>query len=199
MLERLFAQEALLFTIPALAGTGVFLLRLALMALGGLGGDVEAGADVDVDSDFDLGADADGSDSTDAFRLLSIQSIAAVLMGFGGGGEGGFIGFDWSFGKSLLLGAAFGAALVWLLGLLMKAMYDLQTSGNVRIQDAVGVEGAVYTNVPEKGSGRGQVRVVIDGRDRIYNAISDRQAIPTSSRVRVVRVNQDHTLTVTPV
>lgn len=187
MLERLFAQEALFFTIPALAGTGVFLLRLALMALGGLGGDVDA----DVD--------ADGSDSTDAFRLLSIQSIAAFLMGFGWGGVGGFIGFDWSFGMSLLLGAAFGAALVWLLGLLMKAMYDLQTSGNVHIQDAVGVEGAVYTNVPEKGSGRGQVRVVIDGRDRIYNAISDRQAIPTRSRVRVVRVNQDHTLTVTPV
>ncbi len=61
------------------------------------------------------------------------------------------------------------------------------------------LEGAVYTNVPEKGSGRGQVRVVVEGRDRIYNAISDRQAIPTSSRVRVVRVNQDHTLTVTPV
>ena len=58
---------------------------------------------------------------------------------------------------------------------------------------------ALYTNVREKGSGRGQVRVVIDGRDRIYNAISDRQALPTSSRVRVVRVNQDHTLTVTPV
>ena len=69
MLDRLFSQETMLFTIPALLGTGVFLLKMALMALGGFGADIDADADVDVD------VDADGSDSTDAFTLLSIQSM----------------------------------------------------------------------------------------------------------------------------
>jgi hypothetical protein len=49
------------------------------------------------------------------------------------------------------------------------------------------------------GDGRGQVRVVVDERARIYNAVSDGDAIVTSSSVRIVRANDDNTLTVTPV
>ena len=196
MLGGLFQQEALFFTIPAVLGTTVFLIRLGLMAIGGFADGVDG---VDVDADVDLGAHVAGGDSTGAFELLSVQSIAAFLMGFGWGGVGGLVGFDWSFPMSMLTGAAFGAGLVWLLGLLMKAMYDLQSSGNVRIQDAVGAQGTVYTNVPAKGDGRGQVRVVVNQRARIYNAVSDGDAIVTSSEVRIVRVNEDHTLTVTSV
>lgn len=212
MFGGLFQNEALLFTIPAMLGTLVFVIRLGLMLIGGigdgvdgghmdLGGHMDVGADVDMDVDTDvhLGADADGGDSTHAFELLSLQSIAAFLMGFGWGGLGGFIGFDWTVPTSVLAGVAFGAALVWLLGLLMKAMYDLQASGNVHIQDAVGAQGTVYANVPARGGGRGQVRVVVNQQARIYNAVSDGDAIVTSSSVRVVRANEDHTLTVTPV
>ncbi len=196
MLGDLFQQEALFFTIQAVLGTTVFLIWLGLMAIGGFADGVDG---VDVDADVDLGTDVEGGDSTQAFELLSVQSIAAFLMGFGWGGVGGLLGFDWSFPMSMLTGAAFGVGLVWLLGLLMKAMYDLQSSGNIRIQDAVGAQGRVYTNVPAKGDGRGQVRVVVNQRARIYNAVSDGDAIVTNSDVRIVRVNEDHTLTVTSV
>ena len=200
MLGGLFQQEALFFTIPAVLGTTVFLIRLGLMTIGGFADGVDGvDVDIDVDADVDLGADVEASDSTHAFELLSVQSIAAFLMGFGWGGVGGLIGFDWPFAMSMLTGAAFGAGMVWLLGLLMKAMYDLQSSGNVNIQDAVGAKGTVYTNVPAQGGGRGQVRVVVNEQARIYNAISDGDAIVTSSNVRIVRVNEDHTLTVTSV
>ena len=203
MLGGLFEQKALLFTIPALMGTAIFLLKLGMMTLAGLGGDVDADVaadiDVDVDADVDLGHDVESGDSTEAFKLLSIQSVAAFLMGFGWGGVGGLLGFEWGFPMSLLLGVAFGGALVWLLGILMKAMYDLQSSGNVHIEDAVGTDGVVYANVPARGDGRGQVRVVIDERARIYNAVSDGDALDTGSRIRVVRVNDDRTLTVTAV
>jgi membrane protein implicated in regulation of membrane protease activity len=161
--------------------------------------DVDIAHDVAVDmqGDVDLGHDVESGDSTEAFKLLSIQSVAAFLMGFGWGGVGGLIGFEWSFPMSLLLGVGFGLVLVWLLGILMKAMYDLQSSGNVRLDDAVGIEGQVYANVPAGGEGRGQVRVVMGDRARIYNAVSDGGAIKTGSRIRVVRVNEDRTLTVT--
>ena len=200
MLAGLFQQEALFFSIPAVLGTTVFLIRLGLMSIGGIAEGVDGvDVDIDVDADVDLGADVDAGDSTQSFELLSVQSVAAFLMGFGWGGVGGLIGFDWSFPMSMLAGAVFGAGMVWLLGMLMKAMYDLSSSGNVNIQDAVGAQGTVYTNVPAKGDGRGKVRVVVNLRARIYNAVSDGDAIVTSSSVRVVRVNEDHTLTVTSV
>ena len=201
MFDELFSQEALLFSVPALLGTAAFLVRLGFMAVGGIGEGVDSVGDVDVDldTDVDLGHDVESGDSTEAFKLLSIQSVAAFLMGFGWGGVGGLIGFEWSFPMSLLLGVGFGALLVWLLGILMKAMYDLQSSGNVNIGDAAGLEGQVYANVPARGDGRGQVRVVIDERARIYNAVSDGDAITTGSRVRVVQVNDDRTLKVTAV
>ncbi|MHC5016068.1 MAG: hypothetical protein ACYTGM_16430 [Planctomycetota bacterium] len=187
MLQSLFDQEALLFTVPALLGTAVFLIRLGLMTIVGLDHDVDVPHDVDIphdvavdmQGDVDLGHDVESGDSTEAFKLLSI--------------------FEWSFPMSLLLGVGFGLVLVWLLGILMKAMYDLQSSGNVRVEDAVGAEGQVYANVPASAGGRGQVRVVISDRARIYNAVSDGDAIKTGSRVRVVRVNEDRTLTVTAV
>ncbi|MHC4902248.1 MAG: hypothetical protein ACYTGD_11375 [Planctomycetota bacterium] len=193
MLQSLFDQEALLFTVPALLGTAVFLIRLGLMTIVGLDHDVDVPHDVDIphdvavdmQGDVDLGHDVESGDSTEAFKLLSIQSVAAFLMGFGWGGVGGLLGFEWSFPMSLLLGVGFGLVLVWLLGILMKAMYDLQSSGNVRVEDAVGAEGQVYA--------------IISDRARIYNAVSDGDAIKTGSRVRVVRVNEDRTLTVTAV
>jgi hypothetical protein len=140
----------LLFTVPALLGTAVFLVRLGLMTIVGLDHDVDVPHDVDIphdvaidaQGDVDLGHDVESGDSTEAFKLLSIQSVAAFLMGFGWGGVGGLLGFEWSFPMSLLVGVGFGLVLVWLLGILMKAMYDLQSSGNVRVEDAVGTEGA---------------------------------------------------------
>jgi hypothetical protein len=194
MFDRLFAQDTLLFTIPALLGSVVFLIKLGLMALGGLGADLDLDADADVD--IDLGDDVDAGDSTAAFNLLSIQAIAAFLMGFGWGGLGGLFGFDWALPASLLLGAGCGAGMVWMLGLLLKAMYDLETSGNIDIRDAVGRGATVYANVPARGAGRGQVQVVIDDRARIYNAVTDGDTLATGTRVQVSDVNPDHTLTV---
>ncbi|MHC4102831.1 MAG: hypothetical protein ACYSW1_18345 [Planctomycetota bacterium] len=91
MLQSLFDQEALLFTVPALLGTAVFLIRLGLMTIVGLDHDVDVPHDVDIphdvavdmQGDVDLGHDVESGDSTEAFKLLSIQSVAAFLMGFG--------------------------------------------------------------------------------------------------------------------
>jgi hypothetical protein len=78
----------------------------------------------------------------------------------------------------------------------MSAAMKLQGSGNVHLRDALGAEGVVYANVPAAGEGRGQVRVIISQRARIYNAVTEGEAIPTKSRVKVMRVNRDRSLTV---
>ena len=154
-------------------------------------------SDVDVDVDIDVDADVDADASTDAFNLLSIQSIAALLMGFGWGGLFARQILEWNLSASIVAGLAFGLGLVWLLGILLKAMYDLQNSGHVRVQDAVGHNAVVYANVPAKGEGRGRVRVVVNERARFYNAVSDGDALPTNTETRIVGVNDDGSLTVT--
>jgi membrane protein implicated in regulation of membrane protease activity len=185
MPEALIADGAGWFTVPAVVGTVFFTLRLLLMMIVG-----DGGLDVDID-------DLDG-DPGDAFKVLSIQSIAAFMMGFGWGGLAGLRAFGWEWLHSLLLGIAFGMAMVWILALLLKGIHDLQSDGNVRLESAIGSEGHVYANIPASGTGRGQVQLVVNGRLRTYNAISEGEAIASQTRIRVTRVNEDRTLTVGP-
>jgi hypothetical protein len=188
MLDTLFDGSMLFFSIPAIAGSAFFALRMVMMLAGGL-----------AETDAGDASGADDHHSTDAFKLLSVQAVTAFLMGFGWVGLGARISLGWEFGTSALLGAAGGAAMVWLMAWMFRTMFALQSSGNVNIADAVGREGSVYVTVPAHGEGRGQVRVVIDERARTYNAVSLGDAIPSQARVRVLQVNDDQSLTVSPV
>ncbi len=40
------------------------------------------------------------------------------------------------------------------------------------------------------------MRIVINGQQRIYNAITEGEAIPSQSRIKVAKANDDNTLTV---
>ena len=189
MLDMLFSEHAAWFGVPAALGTVFFVLRMTLMLLGGDFGhhDVDAGA-----------GDAHHGDPGEAFKLLSIQSIAAFLMGFGWGGLGALHGTEWGWSASALFALGCGIGMMWLLAMLLRGMVGLQSSGNVRVEDTVGAEADVYVTVPAKGAGRGQVRVVVRDRQRTYNAVSEGEALQSNSRVRVTRANSDNTLTVAP-
>lgn len=189
MLDLMMDGGAIWFTVPALAGTTVFVLRLILMLLGFVGHDIAP--------DFHAGAgDAHHGDSSDAFKLLSIQSISAFLMGFGWGGLGAFVGSDMGPVRSTLVGLAVGIGMMWLLAKLLRSMNRLESTGNISIDAAVGLEGAVYLSIPAKGGGKGQVRITVEERDRIYNAVSDGDELPTGARARILRANPDNTVTV---
>jgi membrane protein implicated in regulation of membrane protease activity len=190
MINALFGNGAAWFTVPAILGTLVFVVQIALMLVGA---DLEGDAPTDFDMmDGDVGLD----DSGDAFELLSIQSIAAFLMGFGWAGFAASEGFHWSLAASIAIGAVFGAFLVWVLGLMLKGIHDLQSSGNVSIQSALGLEGDVYASIPKRGAGAGQVRLILNERQRIYGAVSDEGPIGRGERIRVTRINDDNTVTV---
>lgn len=186
---QLFESESLFFTVPALVGGGLFALRL----LGMLAGGVAEGADLDTDAD--LGGDVHG-DSTSAFELISLQSLAAFAMGFGTAGLAARHGFDASMTTSVLVAVGFGVAMLWLFGMGMKAVYDLQSSGNVALHDAVGLEGEIVIAVPDAGTGRGRVRLVVRQRQRTFNAVTDGPELPSRSRVRVTGTRPDNCLVV---
>jgi hypothetical protein len=183
-MEMLFGEHAAWFTVPAIVGTGVFIIRLALMGMGDMETDVATG-----DSHADPG---------EGFKILSIQAIAAFLMGFGWIGLACYRGADAvTPSMAALLGIGGGVLSVWVLGMLLRGVYNLQSSGNVPLSSLVGREGDVYVTVPPAGKGSGQVRVVVDKRERIVNAVSAGDApLATGSRVKVAKVNDDNTITV---
>lgn len=191
-MELLFGQHAGWFAAPAILGTAFFIIRLVFM-MTGLSHAHDVGMDIG-----DAVGDPGHTDPSQAFKALSIQSAATFMMGFGWAGLGAYRGMGLEIVPSVVVGIAGGLAMVWLLGLLLKAVYDLQSSGNIAIADTVGRVGDVYLTVPSANGGRGQVRVTINNRQRVYDAVTDEQEIKPPSRVRIIRVNGDHTLTVVP-
>lgn len=190
VLDLFFGDNAGYFALPAALGTSFFLFRLAFLMMGHAHG-----------MDLHVDADIDGShpDPGEAFKLLSLQSVSTFSMGFGWGGLGAYRGAAWPWQTSVLVAILSGVAMVWLLALLLKAVFDLQQSGNISLDSALGGEGEVYVSIPASGEGSGQVRLVLRDRMRIVNAKSEGEAIASSRRVRVVRVHRDNTVGVVAV
>lgn len=197
MLSELFQSPALWFTLPALVGTGIFLLKLALMLMGfdhhGDAGGLDAGH-AGAGHDHHDGGDAGGS-----FKLVSVQAAFGFVMGFGWCGLVCLKAFEWSPSMSVLGALVGGGAFGFLVAGLLHAVKKMETSGNVNMATAVGQEAVVYASVPAKGEGRGQVRIVLGTRDRIVQATSDGPTIKTGSRVKVVHAHADGAIIVTPV
>jgi len=200
MQELILGPVAIWFGVPALVGTAFFTLRTALMLVGGV--DADTGFDVDVDVDFDIDMDVDvgdvdaagetggdPGDSTQAFQVLSIQAIAAFVMGFGWGGLGALNGLGWPLPGSIAFAVLCGSGMVWLLGKLLRFVYGLQSSGTVPMYQALETEGTVYAQIPAGAAGMGRVRVVIGDRARYYKAITDGDALPRDAKIRVVEIN----------
>lgn len=194
MLDLILQEGALWFTLPALIGTAVFVIRLVLMLMGLAGHDLAL--DVHVP---DATLDAHHGDPGEAFKLLSVQSIAAFLMGFGWGGLGAFAGSDMGLLKSAIVGLAVGAGMMWVLARLLRFMFRMQASGNITIDATIGRDGVAYVSIPANGAGRGQVRLTVEGRDRIYTAVSEAGEVPTGAAARIVRANPDNSVTVRPI
>lgn len=189
-MDFFFSDGAGYFAFAAFLGTFIFMLRMVLLLVAG-----DFAAD-GIDLHGDVHFDSHHPDPSDAFQVLSTQGLAAFSMGFGWGALGGFRGAGWSWLASAGFGCLCGIGMVYLLAGLMRTLYSLESSGNVRIEQALDRIGDVYVSVPAGGKGRGQVRLTLGNRQRIYDAVTEGCEIASNSRVRVVRVNQDRTLTV---
>jgi hypothetical protein len=199
MVDVFFGSGAIWYTTPAVLGTAVFLLRMILMGAGAAtDADFDDGGDLDFDAEFDTDAMAH---SGHAFAILSINTVAAFLMGFGWGGLAAMKGSPWGDSWLLVVATAMacGVGMTWVMVLLLKLLYDMQASGNISIRRAIGAEGTVYIEVPAKGEGRGRVRLVLEGHERTYNAVTEGAAITRRERVKVTKVNRDNTVTVVAV
>jgi hypothetical protein len=183
MLDLYFAPGVFWFTIPALAATALFIIRLIVLLSFG-------------DGDSDSGLDVAHTDSASAAEVFSVQAVLAFFMGFGWGGLGARLALDWSPLASVVVGVACGGALLAMFVSSMRGLRRLNASGNIELAQLAGASGEVTVRIPASGTGRGEVRLVLGDRERRCAAVSAGEELPSSTRVRVVAVNGDNTVSV---
>ena len=189
MSELLFGPTASWFTIPAIVGTVFFLGRMALMVIGGA--DADAGGFDALEGVDALDGDAGIDDSGDAFEILSLQAIAAFMMGFGWGGLAAWRGSGLPLPIAGVVGVVIGVAMVWILARVLRFVMGLQSSGTLPLYHALEATGTVYAAIPAGESGTGEVRVVIGDRERYFFATTRGDALPRDTAVRVVAIDAD--------
>jgi hypothetical protein len=179
--ELFFTGPAPWFTVPALVGTGGYLVRLLFG-----GGDDDGAADaIDGGSVGDVTATA-----------LSVQGLLAFLMGFGWGGLACLRALEWSGPASVGGGVGTGLAFIGATVLVFRAARRLQSSGNISLSRLIGSEAEVYTAIPAAGKGLGRVRTVVDERERFVSATTAGEAIAPRTRVTIEKVNGDNSVLV---
>ncbi len=185
-MDMLFGGLAPWFVFPAMIGTGYLLIQ---MLLGQIGGDFDMDVDVEMDTDLEIGGE---SESAHEVTLISIQSVSAFLLGYGWMGFAAFRFLEFGFFGAVVIGIGSGFGVAYLMVRLLRALMKIQSDANVSLSSAVGKVGSVYTRVPGRGSGRGEVVLVINGSEHRFRAVQDGdEGIERHSSVRVVRANRD--------
>jgi len=175
------------FLICALVGGSLFAFRLVMMFVGGGDTDFDGDVDIDVDADMDVDTEIDDAGPDLSFRFLSFQGLTAFFAMFGLVGLAMMRQSEQNEIRAVAAAMAGGAATVWIMKFIFKKASILQSSGNIRMRNAVGAEGDVYLNIPADGIGKARVRV--QDHLKIWDArTEDGHDIKTGERVRVNRV-----------
>ena len=147
----------------------------------------------DIDGDM---ADVGHADS--AFSMFSLLSILAFFMGAGWMGLTARVDWDLSSMVSAMAAAGFGIVLMAMASALMAFARSLNQVVEYDHNTAIGKTASVYMTIPERGQGRGQIKVTVSGRLKMMDAISSGPRIPEFQSVKVLSVGDDGTFVVEP-
>ncbi len=177
-----------IFMLIAIPSTLIMLVQ-AIMLLVGLGGD----GDVDVDGDDIF----DGEAGDGGLALFSVRGIVTMLAVTG---WSGFALMDtlpdiWAVLISVVLGVLSLVGTAYL----MRAVYRMQASGNLDVENAVGKMATVYIPIPANSMGSGKVTMTLQEKYCELDAITTSpEKLATGAYVRVVAVDGVGTLVVEP-
>ena len=89
-----------------------------------------------------------------------------------------------------------GVAAMLLVAGVMALLTRLQQSGNLNMQNAVGLSGEVYIPIPE--GGKGKITLILQERFTEADAVCPSGALPTGQVVTVIGIAENNTLVVQP-
>ena len=107
---------------------------------------------------------------------------------------------DWGLNSMISAAASmgFGSGLMVMASGLMALTRRLNRVVEYDLNTAVGHTATVYMTIPEKGQGRGQIKVTVSGRMKTMDAISNGPRVPEFQSVKVVSVRDDGAFIVEP-
>ncbi len=152
-----------------------------------------------------MGLDGDSSDGLDhpgdqlgvehEFSALSVRSIIAFFTFFG---WTGVLALNNHLGiwVSVLCAAVAGTAAMFVVAWLMFKFAQLEQSGTLNLYHALDQTGEVYIPVPSNKSGRGRITLMIDGRSREMDAMTEGEMLKTGQQIRVTDILEDNVLLV---
>lgn len=148
----------------------------------------------DSDVDIDMGgADINGSidghtlGTMGVSQLFSIRTLIYFMLGMSWGAIS-LSGLVQNEFVRAALAMVCGGIFVWVFYMIMRTMFRLETSGNVSINQCVGLTGNVYLRIGEGRSTKGKVSVSIGGSLREYEAVTDGPELKSGAQVRVLSV-----------
>lgn len=150
----------------------------------------------DHDADFDLDTSDGSFDADPSMNLLTFRNLVNFCLGFG-----------WtavlmhekiqSNALLIIVSVIVGILLVTVVMWIFKWLSGMQQTGNIDVhKSAVGCEGKVYLTIPGERKGEGKVQITINNAVREYDAVTDRETIPTGKAIKVTEVINDYTLLV---
>ncbi len=133
-----------------------------------------------------------------ASGIFSIRTIGAFFAGFGWAGAA-MIQAGHSTGAAAFVATLSGSIFLGVVIYLMSYLHSLRQEGTLNYSNAVGNVGNVYLPIPPKRKGMGQVEVMVQGRLRIVQALSDSdKKIENRVAVRVTETIDEQTILVKP-
>jgi hypothetical protein len=147
------------------------------------------------DTDLNTHADFDHGDL--GFTVLSVRSILAFGMFLG---YAGLVALQAGLGPigAVVFGALAGLLAAWLAHKLFVLLLKLQSSGTLKLENAVGAVGKVHLPLPANAATPGKVMVIIQGALREMEAVSEGEALPTGTAILVTEVLENGQLVVIP-
>ena len=172
------------FTGIGLVSSLILTIQMAMVMIGGA---------VDM-PDAEISETGEGG----ASGIFSIRTIGAFFAGFGWAGVAMLQGGN-STGAATFVATLTGIAFMGIVIYLMSYLHSLREEGTLNYTNAVGNVGNIYLPVPPKRKGMGQVEVMVQGRLKVVQAVTDHdKKIANRAAVRVTDTVDSQTLLVAP-
>jgi hypothetical protein len=178
-----------------LSASLIFVIQSILTFIG-IGGHGDFDTSFDTTGDVDLGGGDGSFDADPSMNLLTFRNLVNFCLGFG---WTSVLLHDRIPSNALLMFIAVlvGVGLVAIVMWLFKWLSGMQQSGNIDVHTAaVGCEGKVYLTIPADRKGEGKIQITINNAVREYDAVTDGDAIPTGTPIKVIEVINNYTLLV---
>ena len=133
-----------------------------------------------------------------ASGIFSIRTIGAFFAGFGWAGAA-MLQAGHGTGAATFVATISGSAFLGVVIYLMSYLHSLRQEGTLDYKNAIGNVGNVYLPIPPKRKGMGQVEVMVQGRLKVIQAVTDHEKkIGNRIAVRVVDTVDSQTILVSP-